>query len=62
MQIVLHFQVFGQSHLITGGGPNDQTRVLVRYIYQTAFRDSELGYASALAIFLFALMLIFSLL
>ena len=62
MQIVLHFQVFGQSHLITGGGPNDETQVLVRYIYQTAFRDSELGYASALAIFLFVLMLIFSLL
>ena len=62
MQIVLHFQVFGQSHLITGGGPNDGTQVLVRYIYQTAFRDSELGYASALAIFLFVLMLVFSLL
>ena len=62
MQIVLQFQVFGQSHLITGGGPSDETQVLVRYIYQTAFRDSELGYASALAIFLFALMLAFLLL
>lgn len=62
MQIVLHFQVFGQSHLITGGGPNDRTQVLVRYIYQTAFRDSEVGYASALAICLFALMLVFSIL
>ena len=60
MQIVLHFQVFGQSHLITGGGPNDRTQVLVRYIYQTAFRDSEVGYASALAICLFAVMLVFS--
>lgn len=62
LQIILHFQVFGQSHLITGGGPNDTTQVLVRYIYQTAFRNSELGYASALSIFLFAIMLIFSLL
>jgi len=59
-EIVLHFQVFGQSHLITGGGPNDETQVLVRYIYQTAFRDSELGQASALAVFLFVLMLGFS--
>lgn len=59
-EIVLHFQIFGQSHLITRGGPNDATQVLVRYVYQTGFRDSELGYASALAIFLFLLMLIFS--
>ncbi len=60
-EIVLHFQVFGQSHLITRGGPNDATQTLVRYIYQTAFRDGQLGYASALAIVLFALMLVFSL-
>lgn len=59
-EIILHFQVFGQSHLITGGGPNDATQTLVRYIYQTAFRDSQLGYASALAVFLFAIMMVFS--
>lgn len=59
-QIVLHFQVFGQSHLMTNGGPNDQTQVLVRYIYQTAFRDSNLGQASAMAMFLFLIMATFS--
>jgi multiple sugar transport system permease protein len=56
LQIILHFQVFGQSHLMTKGGPNDQTQVLVRYIYQTAFRDSDLGEASAMAVFLFVIM------
>jgi multiple sugar transport system permease protein len=61
-EIVLHFQVFGQSHLITQGGPNDATQTLVRYIYQTAFRDGQLGYASALAMVLFLLMMGFSLL
>lgn len=60
-EIILHFQVFGQAHLITRGGPNDATQTLVRYIYQTAFRDGQLGYASALAMVLFALMLVFSL-
>ncbi len=59
-EIVLHFQVFGQAHLITRGGPNDATQTLVRYIYQTAFRDGQLGYASALAMVLFALMMVFS--
>ncbi|WP_052704015.1 carbohydrate ABC transporter permease [Vibrio nigripulchritudo] len=62
MLIVLHFQVFGQSHLMTNGGPGDSTQVLVRYIYQTAFRDSEVGYASAMAMILFILMLFFSVL
>ena len=56
LQIILHFQVFGQAHLMTQGGPNDSTQVLVRYIYQTAFRDSELGRASAMAVFLFVIM------
>ena len=62
LQIILHFQVFGQSHLMTQGGPNDTTQVLVRYIYQTAFRDSELGRASAMAMFLFVIMGAFSIL
>ena len=62
LQIILHFQVFGQSHLMTNGGPNDTTQVLVRYIYQTAFRDSELGRASAMAVFLFGIMGAFSVL
>ena len=56
LQIILHFQVFGQVHLMTNGGPNDTTQVLVRYIYQTAFRDSELGRAAAMAVFLFVIM------
>jgi multiple sugar transport system permease protein len=60
LQIILHFQVFGQSHLMTQGGPNDTTQVLVRYIYQTAFRDSDLGRASAMAVFLFVIMGAFS--
>lgn len=60
LQIILHFQVFGQSHLMTQGGPNYTTQVLVRYIYQTAFRDSDLGRASAMAVFLFVIMAGFS--
>lgn len=62
LQIILHFQVFGQPHLMTNGGPNDTTQVLVRYIYQTAFRDSDLGRASAMAVFLFLIMGAFSVL
>jgi len=60
LQIILHFQVFGQAHLMTQGGPNDRTQVLVRFIYQTAFRDSDLGIAAAMAVFLFVIMAGFS--
>ncbi|WP_321342384.1 sugar ABC transporter permease [uncultured Cohaesibacter sp.] len=56
LQIIMHFQVFGQSHLMTGGGPDGSTQTLVRYIYQTGFRDSDLGRATAMAIFLFIIM------
>ncbi len=62
LQIIAHFQVFGQSHLMTGGGPIDKTQVLVRYIYQTGFRDNDLGKASAMAVFLFVIMGAFSIL
>ncbi len=60
LQTIAHFQVFGQSHIMTQGGPNDSTQVLVRYIYQSGFRDSELGRAAAISMFLFAIMLVFS--
>ena len=45
---------------MTQGGPNDATQVLVRCIYQTGFRDSELGRAGAMEVFLFLIMGTFS--
>lgn len=62
LQIVLQFQVFGQALLMTQGGPGDRTRTLVQYIYHTAFRDWQVGYASAMALLLFALMFLASML
>ena len=62
LQIIAHFQIFGQPHLMTNGGPNDRTQTLVRHIYQTGFRDSELGEAAAMAMFLFLIMGAFSIL
>lgn len=62
LQTIAHFQVFGQSHLMTRGGPNDATQTVVRHIYQAGFRDSELGEAAAMSMFLFVIMMIFALL
>lgn len=60
LQIVAQFQVFGQPQLMTQGGPANATRTLVQYIYDTAFRDWLVGYGAAIAMALFALMLVFS--
>lgn len=60
MQVIASFQVFGQINIMTGGGPGTKTKVLIQHIYQTGFRDFELGYASAISLFLFAIMLIVS--
>lgn len=62
LQMVLQLQIFGQVLLMTRGGPANATRVLVQQIYETGFRDWEVGYASAQSVFLFALMLGVSLL
>ena len=55
-QVISQFQIFGQAHLMTRGGPGETTNTLVRYLYLTGFRDNELGRAAAMAFLLFCLM------
>lgn len=47
------FKSFGLIQAVTGGGPANSTNILPLYVYQTAFRYYELGYASTIAIVLF---------
>jgi multiple sugar transport system permease protein len=54
-EVISQFQIFGQAHLLTAGGPGDATNTMVRYIYNTGFRDNEIGRAGAMAVFLFCL-------
>ncbi|WP_208320406.1 sugar ABC transporter permease [Salinibacterium sp. ZJ77] len=61
MQVIASFQVFGQINIMTGGGPGTSTMVLIKHVYDSGFRDFDLGYASAVSLFLFVLMLIVSL-
>jgi multiple sugar transport system permease protein len=58
IQIVLQFQLFGQPWLMTRGGPNNLTRPIVLYIYDTAFRRWDLGLGAAASEILFILILI----
>ena len=49
-------------YMITQGGPGDATNTLVYYIYNVAFVNTpKYGYASAVAMVLFALVLVVTL-
>ncbi|MDP4191530.1 MAG: sugar ABC transporter permease [Bacteroidota bacterium] len=62
MSMIGSFQVFDIVYVLTSGGPLGSTKVLVFYIYEHAFKFFEMGYASAVSYFLFAILFIFTML
>jgi multiple sugar transport system permease protein len=56
--IITSFQVFDQALVMTNGGPGTSTTTLVMYIYRTGFQNFNEGYASVLALVLFAIVLL----
>ncbi len=54
-------KVFVEVYIMTGGGPVYSSATLVQYLYEKAFQELNLGYASALGVVLFVLTFIFSL-
>ena len=57
LQTAAQLQIFGQSQLMTGGGPSGASRTAVLFLFETAFGRWELGYASAAAEILFLIIL-----
>jgi multiple sugar transport system permease protein len=53
LNVIGAFQIFGQPFIISRGGPELSTRVLVMYVYETAFNFYRMGYASAMSWLLF---------
>jgi multiple sugar transport system permease protein len=47
---ITSFQIFAEPRVLTQGGPGDASRTIVEYLYDTAFGDFDLGYASAIGI------------
>ncbi|MVO14607.1 ABC transporter permease subunit [Rhodobacteraceae bacterium CY05] len=47
-------------YVMTGGGPANSTQILSSYIFTTAFRKLDFGYASAIAVALLGLLLIYA--
>lgn len=60
MAIIGSFQVFNEAYILTQGGPNNRSLFYVFYLWRTAFQDTEMGYASALAWVLFIIILFFT--
>lgn len=56
--IIGSLQVFDHILLMTNGGPANATAVLIYYIWFQAFRAFDIGYASALAVVLFGIVLL----
>ncbi len=51
-------QVFDTIIVLTEGGPGDATRSVILYIYELAFRRFDMGYAAAVSMTLFAIILV----
>lgn len=58
MSIINSLKVFGIIKTMTEGGPGKSSYVFVYYIYQTAFKNLKFGYASAISVFLFAMIML----
>jgi sn-glycerol 3-phosphate transport system permease protein len=59
--IIGSFQAFGQIDLLTQGGPNNHTLVLIYYIYQAAFLQNNYGLAAVMSVALFVILLVLTL-
>ena len=59
--VIGSLQIFNQAYVMTQGGPAHATLFYVLYLFQTAFERFQMGYACAMALVLFIITLIVSL-
>lgn len=62
LQVIASFKLFGQPYMITGGGPGTVTRPIIQYIYESGFKNNNLGYASAMSYLLFLILIVIAIL
>jgi multiple sugar transport system permease protein len=58
LTVIGGFQVFDSAYLLTQGGPGNSTTTIVYFIYQAGFENFRMGYASASAYVLLAMVLV----
>ncbi|MEI6098491.1 MAG: sugar ABC transporter permease [Alphaproteobacteria bacterium] len=62
IQLILQMKIFDQVYLFAMGGRTQATMVMVQYIYEQAFQKNAGGYAATLAVALFVVVVVFSIL
>jgi multiple sugar transport system permease protein len=60
LTLITSFQVFTQAYVLTDGGPGTSSTTIVYWLFQKAFNDYALGYASAIAWVLFVIVIFFT--
>jgi multiple sugar transport system permease protein len=63
LQIIASFNIVGQPQIMTGGGPGNETRTVLLYVYETGFTNGgqfQLGQAAAMALIVAAMMVVVS--
>ena len=58
MGLIGSLQYWAQAFVLTNGGPNDATQFYALHLFNSAFIEHRLGYASAMAWVLFAIILL----
>jgi multiple sugar transport system permease protein len=59
IQIISSFvQSFGNVYMLTEGGPNNSTRILMIHLYETGFYSFEMGPAAAIGVILLVLVMV----
>jgi multiple sugar transport system permease protein len=58
VSIINQLQLFDQPYILTKGGPGFATQTVVQDVYEQAFQNLRFGYASAVSVALFVLVLI----
>lgn len=58
MGIIGSLQAFSQIYILTGGGPNNASNMIVPYLFSNAFEFYKMGYASSIAWVLFIIIII----
>jgi multiple sugar transport system permease protein len=61
MTMIGQFQIFSEPYVMTQGGPLRSTVTVVMLMYEQGFRWWKMGYASAVAFILFAIMMVVTL-
>lgn len=60
LNVIYSFQVFDIVYVMTGGGPQNATSVLVTYAYDTGFVTRDQGYAAAIGVVLLLVTFVFT--